>query len=230
MSPLSQQDNAVFRLSPRLHVVPICHGSSDVARAVRDLWLKHRFDCVALPLPASVEDPVEEGIRQLPVVSVVVLPEADRHERPECSYIPLDPCQPVIAAIRTAMEEGVDRIYIDRDVTVYDPTEYPAPDPYALKSVSLASFSGAALPFLPYPKPHSQRWTRIKWMAFKLHELELDYRFYSVCMFRRRLAVAARRLPKPVAHTRFPNPWKAVRPSILSNPVRCIFCFVNCPF
>ncbi len=175
MNPLSQQDAAVYRLSPRVHVVPVCHGSADVARAVRDLWLTQRFDCVALPLPASVGDPVEEGVRHLPVVSVVVIPEPDRDERPVCSYIPLDPCQPVIATIRTAMEEGIDRAYIDRDVTVYDPTEYPAPDPYALKSVSLAAFSAAALPFLPYPKPHSQRWSRIKWMAFKLHELELDY-------------------------------------------------------
>ncbi len=175
MSLLSQRDNAVFRLSSRVQVVPVCHGSADVAVAVRDLWLKQRFDCVALPLPASVGDAVEEGVRRLPVAGVVVLPEPDRHERPECSYVPLDPCQPVIATIRTAMEEGIDRAYIDRDVTVYDPVEYPTPDPYALKSVSLASFSGAALPFLPYPKPHSQRWSRIKWMAFKLHELELDY-------------------------------------------------------
>lgn len=175
MSPLSQQDAAVYRLSSRVHVVPVRHGSADVAKAVRDLWLKQRFDCVALPLPASVEDPVEEGVRQLPVVSVVVIPEPNRDERPVCSYVPLDPCQPVIAMIRTAMEEGIDRAYIDRDVTMYDPTEYPAPDPYALKNVSLAAFSGATLPFLPYPKPHSQRWSRIKWMAFKLHELELDY-------------------------------------------------------
>ncbi len=176
MSAVSQQENAVFRLSPRLHVVPIRHGSADVARAVRELWLAHRFDCVSLPLPASVEDPVEEGIRRLPVVSVVVMPEPDGNKRPACSYIPLDPCQPVISTIRMAMEEGIDRAYIDQDVTVYEPTEYPAPDPYALKSVSLAAFSGAALPFLPYPKPQSQRWSRLKWMAFKLHELELDYR------------------------------------------------------
>ncbi len=176
MSPLSQQDNAVFRLSPRLHVVPIRHGSADVAQTIRDLWLTHRFACVSLPLPASVENLVEEGIRRLPVISLVVMPEPDRNEHSEHSYIPLDPCQPVIATIRMALEEGIDRAYIDRDVMMYEPTEYPAPDPYALKRVSLASFSGAALPFLPYPKPQSQRWSRIKWMAFKLHELELDYR------------------------------------------------------
>ena len=176
MSPLLQEDNAVFRLSPRVYVVPIRHGSADVARAVRELWLAHRFDCVALPLTASVEAQVEEGIARLPVVSVVVMPEPAGNERPACSFVPLDPCQPVISTIRMAMEEGVDRAYVDRDVTVYEPTQYPTPDPYALKSVSLASFSGAALPFLPYPKPQGQRWARMKWMAFKLHELELDYR------------------------------------------------------
>ncbi len=159
MSPLSQQDRAVYRLSPRLHVVPVRHGSVDVSKAVRDLWMADRFDCVALPLPASVENPVEEGITRLSVISVVVMPEPDRNERPVCSYIPLDPCQPVISTIRMAMEEGVDLAYIDRDVTVYEPVEYPVPDPYALKSVSLASFSGAALPFLPYPRPQSERWS-----------------------------------------------------------------------
>ena len=172
MSLPSQQ--AVFRLSPRVHVVPIRHGSADVSMAIRDLWLTRRFDCVGLPLPASVEHPVEEGIRRLPVIGVVVLPEPG--EPPGHSYVPLDPCQPVIAAIRMAMEEGIDRAYLDREVTTYEPTEYPAPDPYALRCVSLASFLGATLPFLPYPRPQSQRWSRIKWMAFKLHELELDFR------------------------------------------------------
>lgn len=173
MSALSTE--AVFRLSPRIRLFPIRHGSADVAQTLRDLWLTHRFDCVGLPLPASVEHRVEEGIDLLPVISLVVMPEPDDENGPVHSYIPLDPCQPVIAAIRMAMEEGINRAYLDRDVAVYEPTEYPAPDPYALKHVSLASFSGAALPFLPYPKPQSQRWERIKWMAFKLHELELDY-------------------------------------------------------
>ena len=77
------------------------------------------------------------------------MPEPDGEPGPQGSYIPIDPCQPVITAIRMTMEEGIDRAYLDRDVDVYEPTEYPALDPYALKYVSLASFSGASLPFLP---------------------------------------------------------------------------------
>ena len=159
MNPLSQQDTAVYRLSPRVHVVPICHGSADVARAVRDLWLKQRFDCVALPLPASVEDPVEEGVRQLPIVSVVVMPEPDRDERPVCSYVPLDPCQTRHCYDSDGLwRKGPDRVYIDRDVTAYDPTEYPAPDPYVAEKrlpcrvfrgrLALSSVSQTAQPTL----------------------------------------------------------------------------------
>ena len=33
----------------------------------------------------------------------------------------------------------------------------------------------AALPALPPPQPGGQRDDRIAWMAFRLHELELDY-------------------------------------------------------
>ena len=95
------------------------------------------------------ERPVEEGVNLLPIIRLVVMPEQDGEHGPQRSYIPIDPCQPVIAAIRIAMEEGIDRAYLDRDVDVYEPTEYPALDPYALKYVSLASFSGASLPFLP---------------------------------------------------------------------------------
>lgn len=173
MSDLSTE--AVFQLSSRIRLVPIRHGSADVSRAIRDLWLSQRFDCVGLPLPASVTRPVEEGVNLLPIISLVLMPEPDGEHGPQRSYIPIDPCQPVIAAIRMAMEEGIDRAYLDRETAAYDPTEHPAADPYALKHVSLASFSGASLPFLPYPKPRSQRWNRITWMAFKLHELELDY-------------------------------------------------------
>jgi hypothetical protein len=50
------------------------------------------------------------------------------------------------------------------------------PDPYALKTVSLEKFSAAILPFLKRPRKGSQQEKRIRWMAFRLHVLEMDYR------------------------------------------------------
>ena len=146
-----------------------------MAQEVRELLLSRRIDCLAVPLPPSVEQLVEEGVAQLPQISLVAIPEPTDGDTSICSYVPIDPCQPVIMAIRVAMGERLDRAYIDREVRVFEPKPFPGPDPYSLKHVSLAAFSSALLPFMPYPVPDGGRWCRIKWMAFKLRELEVEY-------------------------------------------------------
>ena len=147
-----------------------------MAQTVRDFIISHEVDCVAVPLPPSVEPFLEEGVASLPVVSVVVCPEQNDEDAPCCSYVPIDPCQAVIMGIRVAMGEGITRAYIDREVSMFQATPWSGPDPYALKMASLESFSAAAIPFLPSPELDGPRQARIAWMAFRLHELELDYR------------------------------------------------------
>lgn len=211
MKQLSPTAESLLELSSGIRILPIRHASSDVAQEVRELLLSKQADCLAVGLPPSVEVLVEEGIERLPLISLVVLQEPDQKDRATCSYIPIDPCQPVIMALRVAMGEGIDRAYLDRDVTMFESLSIPFPDPYALKQIPLPMFAGAMLPFMPYPKPGSQRWERIKWMAFKLHELELDYSAI-VCLcpiedwpwlrdaYQQRWAYT---LPEPLAQTPF---------------------------
>ncbi len=175
MPPSIQSTDAVFRLSPRIHVLPILHASGDVAQEVRDTLIARRYDCLAVPLPPSVEVSLESAVDELPQVNLVVLPEPDRGEHPIVSFIPVDPCQPVIMGIRVAIGEGIPRAYIDREVRAFEPLPLAAPDPYALKRVSLASFASAMIPSLRAPGRPSQQDDRITWMAFRLHELELDH-------------------------------------------------------
>jgi hypothetical protein len=167
--------DTIFALSPNIHVLPIVHGSGDMAHTVREIIVSRHIDCVGLPLPPSVETLVEQGVNQLPVISLVVLPEPEDDGASRCSYVPIDPCQPVIMGIRAAMSEGIPRAYVDREVQCYHPVPWVGPDPYTLKSVPLATFSAATVPFLPAPQPQTPRWERICWMAFRLHELELDF-------------------------------------------------------
>jgi hypothetical protein len=167
--------DSVFRLSPRIEVLPILHASGDLAQEVREALLERRFDCLAVPLPPSAEEAVERAIKDLPRISLVTLPEPDGPEGPVVSFVPIDPCQAFIMGIRVAMGEGIARSYIDREVACFEPAPFAAPDPYVLKTVPLASFASALLPSLPPPAPQSQQWDRIAWMAFRLHELELDY-------------------------------------------------------
>ncbi len=165
----------IFALSPRLQVLPIVHGSGDMAQVVREVMVSQKIDCLAVPLPPCVEALVEEGVDSLPVASIVVCHEQNDEGIACCSYVPIDPCQAVIMGIRVARGEGMARAYIDREVTSFLSTPWVGPDPYVLKSVSLASFSAASIPFLPSPALESQRQSRIAWMAFRLHELEIEY-------------------------------------------------------
>ncbi len=167
--------DTLFRLSPRIKILPILHASGDLAQEVRETLIHHRFDCLALPLPPSVELAVEQAIDDLPHINVVVQPEPEDHGGPTINFVPVDPCQPVIMAIRGAMAEGIPRAYIDREAEVFHPAPFPSPEPYALKHVPLAAFCSALVPALIAPPRPGQQDDRITWMAFRLHELELDY-------------------------------------------------------
>ncbi len=176
MSLVAPPFDTIFSLSSNIQVFPIVHGNGDMAQTVRDLMVSQEIDCLALPLPPSVEILVEEGVEALPIISVVVSPERQDDGILNCSYVPIDPCQSLIMGIRVAITEGIARAYIDREVGTFQSSPWVGPDPYVLKTVPLNSFAAASIPFLPPPEPESQRQTRISWMAFRLHELELDYR------------------------------------------------------
>src|SRR5690606_481591 len=95
----------IFALSPKIHVLPIVHGSGDMAHMVREVIVSRQIDCVSVPLPPSVQAIVEQGIDELPAISLVALPDQEEEEEEDsssCSYIPIDPCQPVIMGIRMA--------------------------------------------------------------------------------------------------------------------------------
>ncbi len=173
---MSDWSDQVFRLSPRITILPILHASGDMAQEVRETLVGGRFDCLAVPLPPSAETPLEDAIDELPRISLVTYPEPDDKGAAVVSFIPVDPCQAVIMGIRVAMSEEIPRAYLDREVRVFEPLNFAAPDPYALKRVPLASYMAALLPSLPSLPQPSQRDDRISWMAFRLHELELDFR------------------------------------------------------
>ena len=165
-------------ISPRIRVMPIIHGAGDFAVAVREELLARPYDCVAVPLPPSFQEDVEAAIEELPQVSIVVQVDAETGESDSeagFSYVPIDPCQGVIAALRTARGERIAREFIDLETPRFEAVTGSFPDPYALKRVSPGLFSAAILHAIPRPFP-GQNTDRIHWMAARLRELESRYR------------------------------------------------------
>ena len=141
-------------ISPRIRVLPIIHGSGDFAIRVREELLARPYDCLAVPLPPSFQDDVEEAIERLPSISVVAQPDVDRDDAEiGFSYVPIDPCQGVIAGLRTAMGERIAREFIDLETPRFEAITGIFPDPYALKRVTPERFSAALLPAIPPPQP-----------------------------------------------------------------------------
>ncbi|KAA5542213.1 hypothetical protein FYK55_15530 [Roseiconus nitratireducens] len=187
----------LLRLGERIAVLPVIHGSGQFALTVRRWMLEHDFDCIAVPLPESFRDPTEAAILDLPRPSIVIQPAAPKFTPPTfqndyqpyggeagedameeddadsdpASYVPIDPCQPVIMAIRAAMGEHIPRAYIDLETNPFLPFSTVMPDPFAVRHVSAERFAAAVLPSLPRP-PDRQTRARILHMAARLAELE----------------------------------------------------------
>jgi hypothetical protein len=164
-------------IGPRVRVLPVVHGSGDFAVRAREVLLARPYDCLAVPLPPSFQDDVEAAVEKLPAVSVVVQRDAETGDGASdgSSYVPIDPCQPVIAAIRTALGERIAREFVDMETPRFESRQAVFPDPYALKKVSPAGYAAAVLPAVPHPS-EGQHADRIAWMAAQLRELERRYR------------------------------------------------------
>lgn len=178
-----------LQFSNRITCLPIIHGSGDFAIEVRRMMLSVDFDCLAVPLPRSFQDDTERAIGFLPNISIVTQAEprsltygewsGDRKEKEEedaqsWSYVPIDPCQGVIAALRIALQERMAREFIDLETAHFESYVAGLPDPYALKHVSPEKFAAALLPGIGR-LPEGQPRQRVCHMASRLRELESRY-------------------------------------------------------
>lgn len=173
----------LLKISDRISVMPVIHCSADSALQVRKCMLEGEFDCIAVPLPPSFQADVERGIDFLPMPTTVIQSESPNYvtewtpdeeaSEPESrvSFVPIDPCQPVIAGLRIAIGERLRREFIDMETAEFRPYSASLPDAFALKRLSIERFAAAILPFVPRP-PTGQVSERIRYMATRLRELE----------------------------------------------------------
>lgn len=184
----------LLRISPRTAVLPVIHGSAQCALQVRRWMLEHHFDCVAVPLPQSFKASVEQAVLELPIPRVVLQASSsanapqfwtnldgdegeigeDDSEIWPWSYVPIDPCQPVIMAIRAALGEHIPLAYIDLEVDRFFPTTAMLPDPYALRRVRVEQFAAALLPSIPKITDRQSK-ARLLHMAQRIVALEASY-------------------------------------------------------
>lgn len=177
---------SVFSVGSWLTLIPVVHGSAAYAIALRQELLSRPFDALAVPLPESFEQEVLRGVDRLPGLSAVVrlsAPEEDSESMARRgTYVPIDPCQGVIAAIRLALGERKAIEWIDSEG---DEIQNHAPvfaDCYAIRHTTLERFCSAMLPAIPPPSSglgSGQLVQRIDAMASRLIAMRTKYRWIT---------------------------------------------------
>ncbi len=160
--------------------VPSIHQRMIFAGEVRWKAASWRPDCVAVELPPALKEWVIRGVLRLPQISAVCHPSA-RGEG-EMSYVPVDPCDSMIEAVRIACEREIDVEFIDGGFNPADSTEdtmskFPLPDDLMIEKVGLEAYVKTVLPFLS-ERADEKNGGREAFMARRL--LELSHRHERV--------------------------------------------------
>lgn len=157
----------IFQLGDHITCVPTIHGRCIFAQEVRRLFLQDSYQCLAVELPPSLRESVQEAVGYLPLITAVVYQEsAEEH-----CYVPIEPGEATMEAIRLGLQERLPVEFVDMEVETFPAVGESLPDEYAVSQVGLESYYKAILPYLPIPTPGDVNDLREAWMAHQLKNL-----------------------------------------------------------
>jgi len=131
----------------RFTYLPVVPGRMEFAIEVRRRILAERPQVVAVELPATLEDVYLDAIRRLPQISVIFYSDPTSNsalgrdpDAQQAIYVPVEPADPFVEAVRTAQEIGAQVVFADPDAgeRPHIPDSYP--DSYALTSLPAAQY------------------------------------------------------------------------------------------
>jgi hypothetical protein len=132
------ENNPPFIKWKNLFVIPTFHSRIEFAKLVQKAFFNVYPDLIAVELPSTVRDEVFEGIERLPFLSLIAY--ADTINPNKLNYIPIDPSDSIIHAIRIGKQQNVPIEFIDLSVKEYQPENINLPDDYSLHSIDLQTF------------------------------------------------------------------------------------------
>ncbi|HWI40016.1 MAG TPA: hypothetical protein VNX25_00845, partial [Verrucomicrobiae bacterium] len=160
-----------------LHILPVLHYRLEFAHLAREGVERVRPDCIALELPATLQDPFLRALRRLPQASVIGYPT-----RGGDAYLMIEPCDPLVEGGRLALERGIPLQLVDVDLDEYPLSGEPLPDSYAVHRVGLAAYHREYAATLGAAEPEAADLRRERGMAWRLQELTRRYgRVLLIC-------------------------------------------------
>ncbi|MFX1242337.1 MAG: hypothetical protein ACFFA7_13900 [Promethearchaeota archaeon] len=121
-----------------IFVIPTFHSRIEFAKLVRTALFKAFPDVIAVELPNNIQEEVIEAVDRLPYLSLIGY--ADSLNPSKLNFIPIDPGDSIIEAIRIGLEHNIPIEFIDLSVSEYLPPSFRLPDDYAINHIGLQKF------------------------------------------------------------------------------------------
>lgn len=157
-----------------IHALPVVHGRLACAVEARRLLQSGTWTDVVVELPQSLRSGIEEGLALLPRIAALVYRhdlDFDEHKATRW-YVPIDPCDAMIEALRCAALQGIDVHYADRDVRDYVPIHAVLPDAHMLHTLGVAAWWQALQPLLALHPRDAEDELREQHMAAVLQRVQ----------------------------------------------------------
>jgi hypothetical protein len=163
-----------------IHALPILHYRMEFAGLVRQAVARLKPDCIAIELPATLENQFLRGIRRLPEISVLRYElhrgKAAGNQTGQLVYLLIEPADPLVEAARLAMEQSIPLHLIDVDLEDYPAHDEALPDSYAVQRIGLGAYYREYLRLCGETTPPSREdLLRERGMAYRLQLLAERY-------------------------------------------------------
>jgi hypothetical protein len=89
-------------------------------------------------LPSNIKSEIKEAVDRLPYLSLIGYADSINPEK--LNFVPIDPGDSIIEAIRIGKEQNVPVDFIDLSVKDYQPENMKLPDDYALNQIGIQTF------------------------------------------------------------------------------------------
>lgn len=151
-----------------IFAIPSFHQRLEFAIEVRKAFFEFKPDVIAVELPRTLKIRIVEAVMRLPFISVVVYKEG---KGKKFLYVPVEPADSLIEAIRLGIENNVPIEFIDLDVSRYRQKPFEHVEDYSIRKIGLEKFYGLMLPYLKKSNPRTKDYTRELYMAQQLRKL-----------------------------------------------------------
>ncbi len=146
--------------------LPVVPGRIEFASYVRRHLLEQRPKIVAVELPTWLEIPYRKALERLPKLSVILIPDDDDRDEARATFIPIEPGDPFVEALRSAQDIDAQIIFLEPAAQERPHVSDMYPEPYAVEIMGMEKYVEA---YRVHPQPRSAAIsTHAAAMAWKL--------------------------------------------------------------